>query len=162
MERTVLNEWGEPIGTEYVPTQYEEEIAYFEEMDRRAEDPFYAASKELEAWHAAACRAFDAQGIHVPYDVEMALAREMKKKSLKIKEAKALAEAKPVVDFLNKIFPDGDAYANYYPETADEWGYVEIDFHGKTPTKEEMKGAIALGYERDLYVEDYIYWGMFK
>lgn len=46
MIQTIYNEYGEPIGTETVRTQYEEEIAYCEEMDRRAEDPFYAARIE--------------------------------------------------------------------------------------------------------------------
>lgn len=159
MERTVLNEWGEPIGTEYVPTQDEEEIAYFEEIDRCASDPYYARMRELEQWQQKARMAFEEQGIRVPFDVEERLAEEMMEKARKLEEDRQLEMAKPVVDFFGKMFPDVHVWAMYYPPTPCEIGQVEIKFdtNGRTITKEEIRKAIHLGYERGIEnVEDYI------
>ena len=54
------------MGIEYVRDQYEEEEAWCEEMQMRAEDPFYAARQEDEYWFQQACACFEEKGIQVP------------------------------------------------------------------------------------------------
>ena len=77
------NDDGEPLGYEYERDPYEEEIAHWEEMDRRANDPHYAASQENKEWLRRAYAAFENQGIEVPHDVVQRLAGEMKKSETK-------------------------------------------------------------------------------
>lgn len=158
MIQTIYNEYGEPIGTETVRTQYEEEIAYCEEMDRRAEDPFYAARIEEQEWYNKACAIFEENGIVVPDDVIAALSRELRKKEAEREEQKALAEVQPVVDFLNKYFPN-KFYARYDPPTPDEYGYAYVDFNGnysERPYRDEVEALIPIALEQDIYIEDYL------
>lgn len=154
--QTVFNEDGEIIGTEYVRDQYEEEIAICEEMDMRAEDPLYAAHQENQRWYNIACSIFEERGIRVPEDVIRSLSRELRRKEAELEEKEALDRVQPVVDFLNKQFPDGDAEAYYYPETYDEIAQTEIHFNGKEPTRKEMEDILPLAYEKELCIEDYI------
>ena len=156
MEQIVYNGYGEPIGTEYIRDCLEEEIAYCEEMDRRAEDPMYAASVENQMWYNAACAAFKERGIKVPEDVIAALSREMRRKKREVEEQEALREAEPVVNLFNKLIPNCGAEAIYYPETVDEIGYTEIHFK-KHPTKCEIALVIQEGYKMGLYVEDFVF-----
>ena len=158
MERVVFNEWGEPMGTEYVPTQYEQEIADWEERDRCASDPYYARMRELEQWQRKARMAFEEQGIRVPFDVEERLAEEMMNKAQKLEEERQLEMARPVVDFFQEMFPNTHVWAMYYPPTPCEIGEVEIKFdtNGRRITKEEIRKAIDIAYERGIEnVEDY-------
>lgn len=156
MEQVIYNEYGEPIGTEYVRDQYKEEEAEWEEQMRCADDPFYAASKENQRWYDEACAAFKERGITVPEDVIMALAREMRIKKQKLDEEKALANAKQAVNLLNELLPSCKAEAHYYPETVDEIAYTEIHFNGTKPSEEEIKMAIDVGATKDIYIEDYL------
>lgn len=142
MEQMIYNEYGEPIGTEYVREPWEEEEAEWEENMRRAEDPFYAAAQEDEAWLARAHAAFEMQGIDVPRDVEERLAQEMRKKARKRDEERQLAEAQPFVDLLNSMIKDCGAYAVYQPETIDEIAYTEIHFKNyKAVTKDALEAV---------------------
>lgn len=139
MEQMIYNEYGEPIGTEYVREPWEEEIAEWEENMRRAEDPWYAAAQEDEMWLAKAHAAFEEQGICVPYDVEERLAQEMRKKARKLDEERQLKKAQPFVDLLNSMIEDCGAYAVYQPETIDEIAYTYIAFNNiKAVTKEAL------------------------
>lgn len=156
MMQTIFNNEGEPIGTEYIRCQFEEEEAEWEENMRCAEDPMYAAQKEERRWYNEACAAFEERGIQVPEDVINALSRELRLKEQYRQEKKALAEVKPVVDFLNGLFPNSKATAHYYPETCDEISYTEIHFDGVRPTRTEIEYAIKIGLEKDIYIEDYI------
>lgn len=159
MYQTVYNEYGEPMGTEYVREPWEEEIAYYEEMDRRAEDPIYAASVENQRWYNAACAAFEDRGIEVPEDVIAALAREMRLKKRREDEARALNEVQPLVDLLNEIAPECEAKAYYYPETPIEIATTEIHFLGKNPSDEDIDKVKKACIERglDICVDDYVY-----
>jgi len=142
MEQMVYNEYGEPIGTEYVREPWEEEEAAWEESMRRAEDPFYAAAQEHEEWLAKAHAAFDEQGICVPYEVEEILAQEMRKKARKLDEERQLKKAKPFVDLLNNMIDGCGAYAAYQPETIDEIAYTEIRFKNyKAVTKDALEAV---------------------
>ena len=156
MITTVFNEYGEPIGTEYIRDQWEEEEAEWEENMRCAEDPSYAAHKEERRWYNEACAAFEERGIEVPEDVIYSLSRELRKKEQERKEKKALEESRPAVDLLNELLPTSNAHAYYYPETCDEVEQVEIHFDGVRPTRAEIEHAIKVGLEKDIYIEDYI------
>ena len=139
MEQVIYNEYGEPIGTEYVREPWEEEIAELEERMHRAEDPWYAAAQEDEAWLAKAHAAFEEQGIRVPRDVEERLAQEMRKKARKRVEEEQLAKAQPFVDLLNSMIEGCGAYAVHQPETIDEIAYTYINFKNhKVVTKEAL------------------------
>lgn len=139
MEQVIYNEYGEPIGTEYVRDAWEEQEAIWEENMRMAEDPWYAAAKEDEMWLAKAHAAFEEQGIQVPYDVEKRLAQEMRKKARKREEERQLAEAQPFVDLLNSMIDGCGAYAVHQPETIDEIAYTYITFNNyKVVTKEAL------------------------
>lgn len=157
MIQTIYNEYGEPIGTETVRTQYEEEIAYCEEMDRRAEDPFYAARIEEQEWYNTACSIFKERGIEVPDDVVRALSRELRKKEAEREEQKALEAAMPAVNLFNKFYPNL-VYARYNPPTPAEYGYVEIDFNdwSNRPYRDEVEHIFELAYQQDIDVDDYI------
>ena len=142
MEQVIYNEYGEPIGTEYVREPWEEEIAEWEEDMRRAEDPWYAAAQEDAMWLAKAHAAFEEQGICVPHDVEEILAREMRKKARKRDEERQLEKAKPFVDLLNSMIKDCGAYAVYQPETIDEIAYTEIHFKNyKAVTRDALEAV---------------------
>lgn len=156
--QTVYNEYGEPMGTEYVREAWEEEIAYYEEMDRRAEDPIYAASVENQMWYNAACAAFEDRGIEVPEDVIAALAREMRLKKRREDEKKALDDVQPLVDLLNELVPNCNAKAYYYPETPIEIATTEIHFLGYYPSDEDIDKVKEAVAERglDICVDDYV------
>lgn len=142
MEQMIYNEYGEPIGTEYVREPWEEEEAEWEENMRRAEDPFYAAAQEDEMWLAKAHAAFEEQGIDVPSDVEEILAKEMRKKARKREEEEQLAKAQPFVDLLNSMIDGCGAYAVYQPETPIEVAYTYIGFNNhKVVTKDSLNAV---------------------
>jgi len=81
---------GEPIGMGYVNDPYEEEEAFCEEMQHRAEDPMYAAHCESEYWYNQAVAAFEERGIRVPNEVVYALQRELWRKQRKEEKEAAL------------------------------------------------------------------------
>ena len=135
-KQVVLNEYGEPMGFEYVRDQYEEEEAWCEEMDMRANDPSYAASQEDEYWYRQACACFEEKGIEVPEDVIQSLKRELRKKEDKRIEEKMLKEAEPTLNYLNKKLPHCHFTSYYYPESWDEVAQVEIHCENKPYTWE--------------------------
>jgi hypothetical protein len=126
-KRLVRNSEGEPMYVENVRDQYEEEEAWCEEMQMRAEDPLYAASQENEYWYNQALACFEEKGIEVPYDVVRALQRELRNKQQKIEEERALKEAEPTLNYLNEKLPHCKFYSRYIPESYDEVAQVEID-----------------------------------
>lgn len=71
-QHLVTNEYGEPMYVENVMDAQEENEAYWEEMQMRADDPMYAAMREKEEWIARATRAFEDNGVEVPYYVKQA------------------------------------------------------------------------------------------
>lgn len=142
MEQVIYNEYGEPIGTEYVREPWEEEEAAWEENMRRAEDPWYAAAQEDAMWLEKAHAAFEMQGIDVPYDVEARLAQEMRNKARKRDEEQQLAKAQPFVDLLNSMIDGCGAFAVYQPETPDEIAYICIAFNNiKAVTKDALEAV---------------------
>lgn len=143
IQQVVRNEYGEPIGFEYVRDQFEEEEYLCEEMQMRAEDPMYAAMREKEEWIARATRAFEDNGVEVPYYVKEAWVKEMRQLQWKNEEEKAMKEVMPFVDFLNKMMPDAKWYAIYYHETHDEVAYTEIDYTN-APYKDDYINALNL------------------
>ena len=155
-QQIVRNEDGEPLYIENVRDPYEEEIAWCEEMDERAADPMYAARIEDERWYNIACSVFEERGIRVPNDVICALKRELRNKEELQKEEGALAEVQPVVDFLNKHFPN-TFYAIYNPPTPIEVGYAEIDIAcGKRPYRDEVEALIPIAEAQGIYITDYL------
>ena len=156
-QQVVRNEDGEPLYIENVRDPYEEEIAWCEEMDERAASPMYAASIEDERWYNIACSVFEERGIKVPDDVICALKRELRIKEEIREEEKALAEVQPVVDFLNKHFPD-TFYAIYNSPTPIEIGYAEIDFvdYSKRPYRDEVEALIPVAEAQGIYITDYL------
>ena len=155
--QTVTNDEGEPLGTEYIREPYEEEEAHWEEMNRRAEDPMYAASQENERWLQAAYNAFEQQGIEVPQDVVYRLAQEMRRKQRETAKESEMQQMKPYVDFIQKMGYDARAY--YQPETPDEvaYGYIEAYKDGKSISREDARKIIdaALGQGLNA-IEDYL------
>jgi len=150
------NAEGEPIGMEYVSDPYEEEIAFCEEMQHRADDPMYAAQCESEYWYNQAVAAFEERGIEVPDDVIYALQRELRRKQQKEEEDKALQEMEPAAKFIESL---GYKVERCYDgPTPEEYGYAYMyvyDANGKSITREERNKLIALGHEHDLYLDDY-------
>jgi hypothetical protein len=161
MKRVVTNELGEPLYIENVRDQYEEEIAYCEEMDLLANDPYYAARKEDRKWYDTACAIFEERGISVPQDVIESLSRELRKKEAERQEKEAIAEVQPIIDFLNEKLPNCGAYARYNPETPMEVAYVEVDFEN-TPYRWEVENLLPEAMEKELYIEDYISFSFLK
>jgi hypothetical protein len=156
-QQMVCNEYGEPMYVENVMDAQEEQEFYFEEMQMRADDPYYAQMREQEEWCARARAAFESQGIQVPQDMVNILAREMRRKQMEIEEKKALDEVQPVVDFLNKHFPDVFV-ARYEWPTPEECGYAYVDFKDWTnrPYRDEVEPLIPLAMEQGIYIEDYL------
>ena len=161
MEQVIRNEWGEPIGTEYIPSAYEQEIAYCEEMDRRAEDPLYAAQVEEQRWYDEACAAFEERGIKVPDDVINALSRELQKNARERAKQAAYAEMQPYVDWLKA---NGYKAVPYYePETPWECEYKYVEVSHKDGTRLSRKELDSLIDKfnkdpkcKDYYFEDYV------
>jgi len=159
MEQMIYNEWGEPIGTEYVRDAWEEQEAMWEEQMRMADDPLYAMQVENEAWLAKAHAAFESQGIQVPYDVEKRLAQEMRKKARQLEEERQLAMAQPYVDLLNRMIEGCGACARHQPETIDEVAYTYIEFKdAKKVTKDAIKmvneeaSKTGINYDFEMFV----------
>lgn len=146
-QQMVYNEYGEPMYVENVRDAYEEEEAYWEEMQMRADDPMYAAMKEKEEWISRATRAFEEQGIKVPYYVKEAWVNEMRKLKYENEKEKVMSKVRPFVDFLNRMMPDAKWYANYYGETPDEYAHVEVDYT-YAPYKEDYEHAIDVWHEK--------------
>lgn len=157
IQQLVRNEYGEPMYVENVMDAQEEQEAYFEEMQMRADDPYYAQMRETEEWCAKARMAFEEQGLDVPQDMVNILAREMRRKQREIEKQKALDEVRPVVDFLNKHFPNMFE-ARYEWPTPVEYGYAYVDFKdwSNRPYRDEVEPLIGMAFENDIYIEDYM------
>ena len=69
-QQMVYNEYGEPMYVENVMDAQEEYDAYCEEMQMRADDPYYAQMREKEEWIARATSVFEDYGLEVPYYVK--------------------------------------------------------------------------------------------
>ena len=156
-QQLVTNEYGEPMYIENVMDAQEEQEFYWEEMQMRADDPYYAQMREKEEWCAAARRAFEEQGIEVPQDMINILAREMRSKQKEIEENKALDEVQPVVDFLNGYFPNIFEACYEWP-TPEEDGYAYIGFKdwSNRPYRDEVEPLIAVALEKDIHIQDYL------
>ena len=157
-QQVVRNSEGEPMGIEYVRDQYEEEEALCEEMQMRAEDPFYAAQQEDAYWYQQALSCFEEKGIKVPYDVIQSLKCELRKKEAKREEEKALKEAEPTLNYLNEKLPHCKFSSVYYPESWDEVAQVEIHCENK-PYTWELEEVIANltdeDWDKGISIEDY-------
>ena len=156
-QQLVRNEYGEPMYVENVMDAQEQEEAYWEEMQMRADDPYYAQMREKEEWYAKALQCFEEKGIEVPQSVVQTLARELRQKKMEIEEQKALDEVQPVVDFLNEHFPNMFE-ARYEWPTPEEYGYAYIDFkdYSNRPYRDEIESLIEPALEKGLSIEDYI------
>ena len=155
IQQLVKNEYGEPMYVENVRDQYEEEIAYCEEMQMRADDPYYAARQEEKEWYDAACAVFEERGITVPEEVIDILSRELRAKEAERQEEAAINEVKPIVDYLNEKLPGCGAYPYYSPETPSEVAYVEVYFENK-PYRWEVESLLQDAMEKGLFIEDYV------
>ena len=91
--------------------------------------------------------AFDEQGIEVPYYVKEAWVNEMRKLQRKNEEEKVMSKVRPLLDFLNRMMPNAEWYANYYDETPDEVAHVEVDYT-YAPYKEDYLHAIDVWHEK--------------
>ena len=131
IQQVVKNEYGEPMGIEYVRDQYEEEEAWCEEMQMRAEDPMYAASQEDAYWYSQALACFEEKGIEVPRSVVETLKSKLREKEQKRQEEAALKEAEPTLRYLNEKLPQCKFSSVYYPESWDEVAQVEIHCENK-------------------------------
>ena len=58
-----------------------------------------------------------------------------------------MSKVQPLVDFLNRMMPNAEWYANYYGETPDEVAHVEVDYTNK-PYKEDYLHAIDVWHEK--------------
>lgn len=156
-QNLVRNECGELMYFENVLDPQEQEEAYWEDMQHRADDPWYAEQCENESWYNKACAIFEEEGIEVPEQVKQIFADELRKKREKEEENAALAEAMPTVELFNKFYPNL-LYARYNPPTPAEIGYVEADFNdwSNRPYRDEVEHIFALAEEQGICVEDYI------
>lgn len=146
IQQLVRNEYGEPMYVENVMDAQEEQEFYLEEMQMRADDPYYAQMREKEEWIARATAAFEEQGIEVPYYVKEAWIEEMRNLQRKNEEEKAMSEVQPILDFFNRMMPDAKWYANYHGATPDEIAHIEMDYT-YAPYKEDYLHAIDMWYE---------------
>lgn len=162
-QNLVRNEYGEPMYLENVLDPQEQEETYWEEMQHRADDPWYAEQCEKEHWYYKACAIFEAEGIDVPEQVKQILAEELRKKRAKEEEDAALAEAMPTVALFNKFFPNL-LYARYCPPTPAEIGYVEVNFNdwSHRPYRDEVENIFKLAIEQGINAEGYISLREFK
>lgn len=145
-QQVVRNSEGEPMYVENVMDAQEEYDAYCEEMQMRADDPYYAACREDEEWFAKAKICFEEQGIEVPYSVIEILKNEMRRKAAMIEREKAMSKVQPILDFFNRMMPDAKWYANYYGATPDEVAHIEMDYT-YAPYKEDYLHALEVWYE---------------
>ena len=132
---------------ENVMDAQEENEAYWEEMQMRADDPYYAQMREKEEWIARATRAFEDNGEEVHYWVKKAWVNEMRQLQWKNEEEKVMSKVRPLVNFLNRMMPNAEWYANYYNETPDEVAHVEVDYT-HAPYKEDYLHAIDVWHEK--------------
>jgi hypothetical protein len=146
-QHLVRNEEGEPMYVENVMDAQEENEAYLEEMQMRADDPMYAAMREKEEWIARATRVFENNGLKVPYYVKEAWVKEMRNLQRMNEEEKVMSKVRPLVNFLNRMMPNAEWYANYYNETPDEIAHVEVDYT-HAPYKEDYLHAIDVWLEK--------------
>lgn len=160
-QNLVRNEDGEPMYVENVLDPQEQEEAYWEEMQHRADDPFYAEQCENESWYNRACAIFEAEGIEVPEQVKRIFADESRKKRDKMEEEKALKEVQPVLDYLKEHLPCCGWYVNFFHEGYDEIAHVEFGCE-KRPYIWELKDVIEQSHndgffnKYELYIEDYV------
>jgi hypothetical protein len=159
IQRLVVNNDGEPMYVENVRDIYEEEEAWCEEMDRRAEDPFYAAKIEDRKWYNEACAIFEERGISVPEDVIESLKKELRKREEERQKETMLNEAKPTIDYLNEKIPNCGFVARFIPEGYDEVAHVETTCEIRRPYAWELAEAIDSltdeDWEKGISVEDY-------
>lgn len=140
-QQMMYNDEGEPIGYDYIPDPYEQEEMEWEENMHRADDPLYAASQEAEEWYQRACRVFQDQGVNVPEDVKRALAREMRWKLARSREAAAMEKMQPIADAIEDLGLGYEAYPHYEPESIDEceYYYVDVTKNGQRLSREELE-----------------------
>ena len=146
-QQVVKNEEGEPMYIENVMDAQEEQEFWCEEMQMRADDPYYAQMREKEEWMARATRAFEDNGVEVPYWVKKAWVSEMRQLQWKNEEEKIMSKVRPLVNFLNRMMPNAEWYADYYDETPDEFAHVEVDYT-HAPYKEDYLHAIDVWHEK--------------
>lgn len=153
----VTNEYGEPMYYENVLDTNEENERYWEEMERRNDDPMYAASQEVDAWYHRACDIFAENGVSVPDEVAHIFATQLRKAQREKEKRDALAEAQPALDFLNSHFPN-TFEACYEPPTPIEYGYVEflIKDGAMPPTKKEVADLEREAHELGIYIDEYV------
>lgn len=160
-QHLVRNEYGEPMYVENVMDAQEEHEFRCEEMQMRADDPYYAQMREKEEWYAKALACFEEKGITVPPSVVETLSRELRKKRDEIEERKALDEVQPVLDYLCENLPHCKWYANFYPESFDEIAHVEIGCENR-PYVWELEEVIEKSRNEEFFdkygvgLEDYV------
>jgi hypothetical protein len=134
MERTILNEYGEPIGVERVKSLYELEEDWCDEMQRRAEDDMYARQCENEYWYNQAISAFKERDIVVPMSVIKTLQNEIRRKNIEQEKQNAIDLLQPVKDWLESIgvkcvicydYPTPQEVGYAYFETDITWEELE-------------------------------------
>lgn len=155
-QQMVCNEYGEPMYVENVMDAQEEQEFYWEEMQMRADDPYYAQMREEEEWIARATSVFEDYGLEVPYYVKKAWVKEMRNLQRKNEEEKVMSKVRPFVDFLNRMMPNAKWYANYYGETPDECAHVEVDYT-HAPYKEDYLHALDVWREKYKDNDDMLY-----
>jgi hypothetical protein len=155
-QQLVKNEYGEPMYVENVMDAQEENEAYLEEMQMRADDPMYAAMREKEEWIARATSVFEDYGLKVPYNVKEAWVKEMRQLQMKNEEEKVMSKVRPFLDFLNRMMPNAEWFANYYGETPDEVAHVEVDYK-HAPYKEDYLHALNVWREKYKDNDDMLY-----
>lgn len=127
MERTIFNEYGEPIGVERVKSSYELEEDWCDEMQRRAEDDMYASQCENEYWYNQAISTFKERGIEVPISVIKTLQNEMRKKHIEQEKQSAMAHFQPLKDWLESIGVKCVICYDYPTQQEVGYAYFETD-----------------------------------
>lgn len=138
-QRMVRNSEGEPIGMDYEKDAYERELSDWEENMRKAEDPYYAAQEEADAWYREALRIFQSQSVQIPYLVVDILGKELRKKKEEIwykeqqeTKERELAKYKPFQAFLKNLGYRGKI--QYYLPSYDDMGGIELRVYDKNGT----------------------------
>lgn len=157
MLQTIRNSEGEPIGTEYVNSPYEQEIADCEEMDFLANNPIEAARIENQRWYDKALAAFEQQGVEVPYEVVSILSRELYKKQLEADKEEALLNMQPSVDFLESLGYRVETHYDYPTPIEYGYAYMEVyDKDGKEITRKQREELRELAWKQGLEIGDYV------
>lgn len=160
-QQLVRNEEGEPMYIENVMDAQDKEEAYWDEMQMRADDPYYAEMQEKKEWYNKAVQCFEEKGIKVPQSVVQTLANELRNKRDEIEKRKALDDVQPVLDYLCENLPHCKWYANFYPESFDDIAHIEIDCENR-PYVWELEDVIEESYNNVFYekhnlcIEDYV------